>query len=130
MKRILLLSVITTFFINPLYSKNISNKDCNEVASEVNSSLAGMQLDQITIFENAICPSGANLTYNYRITMDVSFEIFKTVIPEMKTNNIITWCSDPTFKLLIQVLDSVEFKYKNNNGAYLGKYTIDKSYCY
>ena len=130
MKRILLLSVITTFLINPLYSKNISNRDCIEVASEVNSSHAGMKLDQITIFENAICPTDANLIYNYRITMDISSEIFKIAIPEMKTKNINTWCSDPTFKELIQVLDSVGFKYKNNNGAYLGKYTIDKSYCY
>ena len=122
--------VITTFLVNPLYSMNLSNRDCNEVASGINSSIGGMQIDQITIFENAMCPYGAHLLYNYKITIDISSEIFKTAIPELKKNNITTWCSDPEFNLLIAVLDSVEFKYKNNNGAYLGKYTIDKSYCY
>jgi hypothetical protein len=131
MKRILLSFVITTFLINPLYSKNLNNRDCNEVASAVNSSIGGMQIDKITIFENAFCSSGANLTYNYKTTMDISSsEIFKKVIPELKTNNITVWCSDPDLSELIKVLDSVEFKYKNNKGTYLGKYTIDKSYCY
>ena len=47
----------------------------------------------------------------------------------MKTNNITMWCSNPDLIVLIKVLDSVEFRYQNNNNLYLGKYRIDKSYC-
>ena len=129
MKKIIFLSIITTFLINPLYSMNLTNRDCNEIASELNSSMGGMQLDQLTIFQSAICPSGANLSYSYKITTDTSPVTFKKLIPEMKANNITMWCSNPDLIVLIKVLDSVEFRYQNNNNLYLGKYRIDKSYC-
>ena len=113
MKKIIFLSIITTFLINPLYSMNLTNRDCNEIASEINSSIGGMQIDQITILISAICPSDANLLYNYKLTTDISSEIFKEAIPEMKTNNINVWCSNPGLNELLSVLDSVGYRYTN-----------------
>ena len=130
MKKIIFLSIITTFLINPLYSENLTNRDCNYIAGEINSSMGGMQIDQITILTSVVCPSGANLLYSYKLTTDISSEIFKEVIPELKTNNINLWCSDPSVNELFLVLDSVGYRYKNNSGIYLGEYKIDKSFCY
>ena len=124
------LLIITTFLINPVYSENLTNRECNQVASEVNASMGGMQLDQITILKGVMCPSNANLLYNYIVITDISSEIFKELIPELKTNNINAWCSDPSLNELFFVLDSVGFRYTNNIGKYVGEYKIDKSLCY
>ena len=130
MKKILLSFFIATSLINPLYSKNLTNRDCNEIASELNSTMAFMAIDKITIFENVVCLPDANLTYNYKITEDISPSEFLKFIPSLKSNNINSWCSNPGLSELIKVLDTVGFIYKNNNGIYLGEYKLDKSYCY
>ncbi len=129
MKKIIFLLVISTFLINPLYSMNLTNKECNDLASEINSSMGGMQIDQTTILQNVLCPSDANLLYSYKITLNISSEVFKEVIPELKTNNINAWCSNPDLIELLNVLDSVGFRYANNINMYIGEYTLDKSYC-
>ena len=128
--KIFYLLIITIFLINPLYSKNLTNRECNEIASEINSSMGGMKIDKITNFQNVLCPSDANLLYNYKLTTDASPEIFKEVIPNLKTTNINVWCSDPGLNSLLSVVDSVGFSYTNNIGIYVGEYQIDKSFCY
>ena len=129
MKKIIFLLVISTFLINSLYSENLTNKECNELASEINASMGGMQIDQTTILQNVVCPSDANVLYSYKITLDISSEVFKELIPELKTNSINAWCSDPDLNELLNVLDSVGFRYANNINMYVGEYTLDKSYC-
>ena len=128
--KIFYLLIIATFLINPLYSENLTNKECNEVASEINSSMGGMKIDQMTILTSAICPTDANFLYNYKVTSDISSEIFREAMPELKTININSWCSDPNLNELLSMLDSVGFRYSTNNGIYLGEFKIDKSLCY
>ena len=89
--KILLTVFFFTVLINSLFANNLSNRECNELASEVNSALSNMHIDKVTIFENAFCPSNAKLIYNYKLTQDISQSEFEEVIADLKTKNITVW---------------------------------------
>lgn len=132
MKKLLFISsflVLIGLNTESLYAK-ITLKDCNEIASEVNRTMAGMQIDEITVLERSVCVSGPVLIYTYSITSSqIDTQIFNLMKPELSVTNLNTWCTDPDLKILFDELESVNYKWYSQNGVYLGEVSISSYNC-
>lgn len=62
------------FLIMPNFvsAETFSLRECNEMASEVNSTMSNMKVDSITIMKNAVCIYPVILNYNYDLTISAS----------------------------------------------------------
>lgn len=121
--------ILFIIYTNSVFAEKLTNRECNEIASDVNNSMSDMQIDEITILKNTFCLSGANLRYNYELDSEISKSEFKDVIPLLKNPNINTWCSTPELKNFIVRLDSVGYRYYKKNGEYLGMYEFTDRSC-
>ena len=129
---ILFLSIIIfSLFGTEVQANKLNNEECNLLANEINKSLANMHVDKVTILNTSFCARDAHLTYMYTVTENVTRNVFKKRMnQELKPIVINSWCTDPDMFFLMEMLDSITYNYRSDNGNYLGEYTIDESYCY
>lgn len=122
MKKLLPLLITTLIIPNSLLA--FSAKDCQALASEINSTLP-MAIDNITTLKTTVCVPNKKkplLIYFYDISDNT---ITENQIHSLWENVKNFWCTDPQQLDLIKLVD-VEYTYNDLSGKFLGrnKYSI------
>ncbi|MAV75758.1 MAG: hypothetical protein CL691_03975 [Cellvibrionales bacterium] len=118
-----------SFITFDVEAKKISNKECVEVASDINQDSAGMMIDEVTSLINTVCIFG-DFIYNYRITEDITQKDFEYRIKsELKPSAIQNFCTDPSTRFFLDAVKSVTFKYIRSDGTYLAEYSFTDRDC-
>lgn len=103
--------------------------DCNTLSSEINGNTP-KTIDKITILKNSTCFKDGKttvLSYNYAINVPVG-TASQTHIDGMKKGMLLSWCSNPDTRKIIDVVD-IENQYSYKDGAYIGKMRMSKKQC-
>jgi len=125
------MKLFKTFFIFLLlsftalsYSDEIDDM-FKEISSELNRTIAGMNIDPITTLKNTSYINFGEriLTYNYTLKKDV--EIDWKVVQNSATS---MYCSNPDTKIVLDYVN-VQMSYYSKTGVFLNQFKFSKSDC-
>ena len=118
---LLVLTLLTTFSGHNALAADITMAQCNEQIAEMNANLP-MQLDGITTWVSTECldkgQSVIDVVYGNQVTDGnaITQTQLDTVLPSL----IASWCFGPTLAPLMQVVDTIHYKYDFANGQHIG----------
>ena len=118
---LLVLTLLTAATAQNALAADITMTQCNENVAELNANLP-MQLDGITTWVSTTCEdkgsSVINLVYGNEVADGnaITQAQLDTVLPSL----IASWCFGPTLAPLMQVVDTIHYKYDFANGQHIG----------
>jgi len=127
---LLVLTLLTAAGARNALAADITMAQCNESVAEMNANLP-MQLDGITTWVNTACLDKGNsiidLVYENQVTDGnaITQAQLDTVLPSL----IASWCFGPTLAPLMQVVDTIHYKYDFANGQHIGDLYFKEADC-
>ena len=127
---LLVLTLLTAATAQNALAADITMAQCNENVAEQNANLP-MQLDGITTWVSTICEdkgsSVINLVYGNEVADGnaITQAQLDTVLPSL----IASWCFGPTLAPLMQVVDTIHYKYDFANGQHIGDLYFKEADC-
>lgn len=127
---LLVLTLLTATSTHLAVAADITLAQCNDSVAEMNANLP-MQLDGITTWVNTACLDKGNsvidLMYENQVADGnaITQAQLDTVLPSL----IASWCFGPTLAPLMQVVDTIHYKYDFANGQHIGDLYFTEQDC-
>lgn len=117
-------------FSEPVHAAKISMAECHSRIDDINANLP-MALDNITTWISTTCVDTGNNTIQLIYANEVTDgnAITQANLDSVLESLVMSWCFGPDLIPLLNVVDTVKYEYKFQNGSRIGELNFSEQDC-